>query len=649
VPFSARDLLAVGCFDAIVDSVVNGTTLALFLMPNHEHIIFRVAACRSPSAKRDTSEAHGIEAKEFTIATLLHRTLRVRLCSCNEADLFIGPILDRSDACIRELLVRGLAQFNVHTADLTPSAIEYERCEAEAKARRLRIWENEPQVEQIQTAFEGVVGQVVGSCTLRIDVHGDIRVVQLTCVKTADFIPGGGSEPLGFQTHERLRLLLIGQHVTVVVDGVVERRYYGTVTVDDVCVNALLCREGLAQVVDPIIGRVSDRIGEMHDGMRQAHSAQVGFFAPSVPPPLVLTDLSVVIYPDEPMRLLPALAGQRMRGVIEQILGGNRFIVLVPDRQLLLRLAVLGLLPISPSDLCGRQATAYLLRKCLNRDVEFDLREVDKSGGFLANMWVLGEAGDRIDVAKALLLEGLAEVHKRTVKDIPNFDELVAAQEAARAMNMGKWSNAAADRVQLEFDQFYPVRVVDVIDAGTVTVQFLQAAMKEIFAQLPSATNPAEDVREGAVVCAVIDGNRYRGKVEAVGEDGRVRLVLMDFDIAVEVERECLLELPLRLASIEPQGMTVAIAFVRDERKAVADREYVTGITRDVEMFMNVVYAGELPAVLLLDRPTLEAGSLNGMVIQNTAVVVEHLDLDLEEEYHPVVAKLQALPRLRAV
>jgi endonuclease YncB( thermonuclease family) len=645
--FNPRELLAKSEFEAIVDSVVNGTTLSLFLMPNHEHVIFRVAACRSPSAKREGGEGFGIEAKEFTIARLLHRTIRVRLCSCNENDLFIGPILDRGDAAIRELISRGLAQLNMHTADLTPSSVEYERCEAEAKARRVKIWQGEKQLEQLHITFEGVVTQILGSCAMLVDVHGDARVVQLSNIATPDFVVGGGSEPLGFETRERLRNLLIGQAVTVVVDGVAEKRYYATVTIDDICVNALLCREGLARVIEPIVGRVSGRIGEMHDGIRQAQSASAGLFAPIVPPPLAVTDLSVTIYPDEPMRMLASLAGNRMQGIIEHILGGNRFVVLVPARNLLLRLAVLGLLPISPSDVYGRQATLYSLRKYLNRNVEFDLREVDKSGGFLATMEVVSEFGDRIDVAKALLLGGLAEVHKRTVKDIPNFDELVAAQEEAKAMSMGKWSDRSVDRLQIEFDQFYPVRVIDVIDAATLTVQFLQAAMKEVFALLPSATSLLEaDVSAGMLVCALIDGNRYRGRVQGEPDGDNVRLVLIDFDILVEIDRKSLFELPGRLMSIEPQAATVTLAFVRDTGKRADDREYLSRITRDVAMFMNVVYASDLPAVLLLDKPTLDAGSANAMVIQNTGVVLEHLDLELDEEYLPVVGKLRNLPRL---
>jgi hypothetical protein len=56
-------------FEAVVESVINGTAFALFLLPHHEHIVFQVAVCRSLSARRDEIERFGQEAREFTIKT----------------------------------------------------------------------------------------------------------------------------------------------------------------------------------------------------------------------------------------------------------------------------------------------------------------------------------------------------------------------------------------------------------------------------------------------------------------------------------------------------------------------------------------------------------------------------------------------------
>jgi staphylococcal nuclease domain-containing protein 1 len=641
VAFRARDLISIGEFDAIVDSVVNGTTLSVFLVPNHEHLIFRVAACRSPSAKKETSDRYGIEAKEFTIFALLHRSIRIRLLSCNENDLFIGPILDRSDSVIRDLISAGLAQVNVHTADLTPSSVEYERCECEAKARRVKLWENEPIIEQIPLSFEGIVTQIVSSCSIRVDCHGDARLVQLTSMKTSVFIAGGGSEPYGFETRERLRQMLIGQLVTVVVDGILEKRFYGTVMLDDVCVNTAICRAGLAQIVDPMIGRPSSRIGEMTDASRQAAAGKAGLFAAVEPVGLQIVDLSGTMYSQDAMTHFQQLRGTMMRGIVEQILGGNRFVVLVPEHQRLLRLALNGLLPISPSDPYGRHATEFALGRYLNRDIEFDVHEVDKSGGFLANMYLL-EHGARTNIAQELLFQGLAEVHKRTVRDIPNFDELLSAQVAAQDMRMGKWSGSRCEEVELEFEKFYPVRVVEVRDAVTLVVQFMQSAMREIFVLLVSATTPAT-ASVGELVCVAIEATRYRARVVSVGPDQSIRVHLVDYDADVSVQARDIFELPLRLIPIEPQAVTVRLAFLKDEQKTPTDRKFVKRVTSDVEMFMRLAYLEACPAVFLFDKPELEAGTLNALVLGSTSVVLDHVDLDLDDELIPILDLLKSV------
>lgn len=639
--YNPRDLIAIGEFNAIVDSVINGTTLSLFLMPNHEHLILRVAACRSPSAKKETSASYGMTAKEFTIMSLLHRDVKVRLCSCNEADLFIGPILDLADKPIRQLISLGMAAYNVHTSDLTPSSHEYERCEEEAKAKRLKIWEDEPPVEQIEMTFEGIVTAIVGSCAMKVDVYGDSRMVQLSCISTPDYVAGGGSDPLGFEVRERLRKLLIGQVVSVIVDGVGERRYYATVMLGDLCVNTMLCREGFAFVTDPIVGRVPQVIGQMKDAQMQARGMEAGIWSRNIPPPLQVKDLSVTIYPDEAMKSFDSLAGRVMSGIVENVLGGNRFIVLVPDRRIMLRLAVNGLLPIAPSDFYGRQATTYAQMKYLNREIEFDVHEVDKSGGFLANMYLISPQEGRTDIAKALLFAGLAEVHKRTAKGVPNYDELVKAQEEAQAMKMGKWSGSKCDKVRVEFDQMYPVRVIEAIDSTTFVVQFVRSAMKEVYLLLPSATTPAlNEPRSGDVVCVVIDGNRYRARIESVYAKS-VKAMLIDYEIMVQVERTALFDIPPRLLAVEPQAMTVALAFVADEKQKPQDREYVKSLVSDVVMYMMVVYVSDYPHVLLLEKPDITSGSLNAMVARNTSAKLVHTDIAMDRDVKQIVESLK--------
>ena len=291
VIYDEMKLLDIGEFDAIVESVINGTTVGLFLMPNHEHIIFQIAACRSPSAKKDITVEYGNEAKQFTIKSFLHRSTRVRLCSTNHHGLFLGPILDRSDRAIRSLISEGLAKFNPNTADLAPSALEYERCECEARAHKKNIWKNEPDFVTPIKSFEGVVRRIVGSITLEIDTMGESVLTQLNCISSPPYVPGGGSEPYGFEAREKLRKLLIGKTVSVVVDGAVEGRFFGTVYYGKICVNELICKLGFARTIQPICGKHSERCESFKKAEEEAKKANLGVYSKN-PLPLLLRKMS---------------------------------------------------------------------------------------------------------------------------------------------------------------------------------------------------------------------------------------------------------------------------------------------------------------------------------------------------------------------
>ena len=658
VPFDPKNLISIWEFDAIVDSVVNGTTLSLFLLPEHQHIIFRVAACRSPSAKKDSTNTYGFEAKNFTIHELLHRTIRVRLCSCNEAELFIGPILSKEDYAIRNLISHGLAQFNIHTADLTPSAYEYERCEAEAKAQCLKIFENyDKKIVQENMTFEGVVIQIIGSCAFRINVHGETRLVQFSCLHTTDFVAGVGSYYLGFETREFLRKMLIGQTVTVKVDGIVEGRCYGTVYFRNECINVLLCQEGLANVINPFIGKPSEMFDKMNQAMIEAKNNMKGIFQIGVFPNVIpLIDLSVTIYSEYTLKYFPELIRGSLSGIIEQILGGNRFIVLVPGR-FLLRLAVNGLLPISTSDVHGRHSTNYSIEHYLNRDIEFDVCEVDKSGGILANMYLIQNDQPKLSIAYDLLKHGFAEVHKRTIKDIPNFEKLEEAQNEAMQQMIGKWSNLKLDKPQVEFDKFYSVKIIEVLSPTILVVQYLSETMREIISFLPSATTPLTKVPSiGSFVCALINDTRYRARVESNSDENCIKLTLIDYEVPAEASFDKLYELPPRLLSIEPQAVIIRLAFL-DEDIAPPDSthdatndsslmnnnqdiEYVENITKNKRLFMYIAYFTEYPEALILDKSNINSGNLNSMVLINTKTRLINTDIDIHTQFRPVINKL---------
>jgi hypothetical protein len=127
----------------------------------------------------------------------------------------------------------------------------------------------------------------------------------------------------------------------------------------------------------------------------------------------------------------------------------------------------------------------------------------------------------------------------------------------------------------------------------------------------------------------------------------QVRVHLVDYDVDVEVQPREIFELPLRLAVIEPQAVAVQLAFLKDEQGIQEDYKFVKRATRDVELFMRLVYLGDSPGVFLFDHPDLEAGSLNALVLRSTSVVLDHIDLDLDDELVPLLDALRSVVKPR--
>jgi staphylococcal nuclease domain-containing protein 1 len=342
------------------------------------------------------------------------------------------------------------------------------------------IWSDEASFTGNFQSFHGDVRRILGTAALEVDVRGESRLVQFSCIRVPPFIPGGGAEPFSFEARERLRKLLIGQHVEVFVDGAAEDRFFGTVFFGNTCVNEVLIREGFARVHEPICGRESKRMAVFRKAQADATAALVGSHGRAEVPPLVVRDYSLNTSKDVAMRHLAEFRNVKMRGIVEDILGGNRFALLVSDRRVMVRCAVNGLRPLSPSDRLGQEAMAFCAQRYLNREVELSIQEVDRSGDYIANMCLLAGAA-RVDIAVALLGEGLAEIHDRTASALPNFQQLIEVRDRATRNGYGKWADPSRFEAALEVGRFYSVRLIRATTAVDCIVQFLSEIIQEMY------------------------------------------------------------------------------------------------------------------------------------------------------------------------
>jgi hypothetical protein len=77
------------------------------------------------------------------------------------------------------------------------------------------------------------------------------------------------------------------------------------------------------------------------------------------------------------MKHLSEFKNVKMKGIVEHVLGRNRFALLGPNKRVMLR---------CPSDRLGQEAMAFCERRYLNREIEFSVQNADTSGDYVPNM-----------------------------------------------------------------------------------------------------------------------------------------------------------------------------------------------------------------------------------------------------------------------
>lgn len=134
---------------------------------------------------------------------------------------------------------------------------------------------------------------------------------------------------------------------------------------------------------------------------------------------------------------------KRTPGIVDFVSSGSRFKVIIPSENARLTFVLGGIRAprtarnaTETSEPFGQEALDYASRRCMQRDVEIDVDDVDRAGGFIGTMYV-----NRENVAKGLLEEGLASVHEYSAEKSGHATELFAAENRAKQARKGMWKD----------------------------------------------------------------------------------------------------------------------------------------------------------------------------------------------------------------
>jgi staphylococcal nuclease domain-containing protein 1 len=448
--------------DAIVEKVLSGDRLIVrFLLSPTEHVqtMVLLAGIRAPATKRTNpsdgkeqpAEAYGDEAQQFVETRLLQRTAAVNVLGTTPNGQIVADVKHPTQGSIAPFILKaGLAKCTDHHTTLLGQQMGVLRqAEKAAKDGRVGLFqghvapkasakgESEAVVTRVQSADTLFVRNKAG-VEKRINLSS-VRQPKPTDPKQSPWVP---------EAKEFLRKKLIGKHVKFHVDGKrpategYDEREMATVTLQNKNIGLMLVESGMATVIRHRQDD-TDR-SPIYDDLLLAEQAaqeeQKGLWSPKAPSAKQYVDYSESL--EKAKRQLTLLSRQRkVPAVVDFVKSASRFTVLVPRENAKLTFVLSGIrAPRSArndtdkGEPFGKEAHEFANKRCQQRDVEIDVEDCDKVGGFIGTLYI-----NRENFAKTLVEEGLASVHAYSAEKAGNANELFAAEQRAKEARKGLW------------------------------------------------------------------------------------------------------------------------------------------------------------------------------------------------------------------
>ncbi|KAJ7096223.1 hypothetical protein C8R44DRAFT_643966 [Mycena epipterygia] len=617
------------------------------LMPDGEHQIVNIAlagvrSARASSKQGEPSEPWGEEAKFFTESRLLQRPVRVQILSlptssatpfqsgangsvAAPASIFIGTVLHPAGNVAEHLVAAGLARVVDWHAGMLASSGGMERlraAEKNAKEKRLCLYANAPAAATGKSNGTAANGQtrVFDATVIRVWSGDQISVVEKDTGKERRLQLSSTrgpklSDPKQAQyaqdAREFLRKKLIGKHVKVTIDfirpreGDFEERECATIRYGGQNANVAeqLIEKGLAGLVrhkrdDEDRASDYDKLMAAEQGavadLRGIHSGK------DVPPPKQPLNIS-----ESTTRATQFLNSfkrlGRVSAVVEYVAAGSRFKLLLPKDNQTLTLVLGGRPPpltfiflgiraprtarnaSEKSEPYGSEASEFASRRYMQRDVEFEVDTLDKSGGFIGSLYL----NKTDNAAVTLVKEGLATVHSFSADGLGWARHLYDAEAEAKAAKRNIWKeyDEAAEQAEAPTEEavgplkaeYIDVIVSDVRTANGLgfSVQILNtegiAALEKLMRDFslhhrsPSAAPPNFTPKGGDLVSAKFsDGSWYRAKIRrASALKKEAEVAFIDYGNQDTVAFSNIRPLDQKFRSLPGQAHEARLSFVK--------------------------------------------------------------------------------------
>ncbi|EXJ79829.1 hypothetical protein A1O3_08114 [Capronia epimyces CBS 606.96] len=673
--------------EAVVERVLTGDRLIarLLLTPTkHVQTMLVLAGVRAPATKRTSpegkeipAEPYGTEAHAFVDERLHQRKCSVELLGVTPQNQLIANVLHPKGNIAKFLLEAGLARSNdQHVTLLGNEMAQFRNAENGAKSARRGLFTGASATKSsgVQDA-DFVVSRVLNAETVFIRPRsGEERKVTLSSIRQPK-ASDPKQAPFGADAKEFVRKRLIGKHVKVTIDGKkpasegFEEREVATVTLNGKNIALALVEAGYASVIRH--RRDDDDRSPDYDALllaeESAQKEEKGIWSSKPPATKHYQDYSENLQKAK----LEASVLQRQKrvpAVVDFVRAGSRFVVLVPRDNAKLTFVLSGIRTPRPArhagdtaEPFGQEAYDFAYRRCMQRDVEIDVENTDKVGGFIGTLHV-----GPLNLAKALVEEGLAEVHAYSAEQSGHANELFAAEQKAKEARKGMWhdwdpskeeevddhvangtngTNGESAEATSRRKDYRDVVVTNVDEAGKIKVQQVgpgTAALTELMNAFKSFhLNKTNDQplpgapKVGDIVAAqfTVDNQWYRAKVRRVDREGKkVDVTYLDYGNSESLPWSRLRPLTqpqFSTQKLKPQATDAVLSFLQLPTSPQYLRDAVDFIAEQTEardLVANVDYVapdGTLHITLLDPKVSAKIDeSINAEIVQEGLAMV---------------------------
>ena len=692
--------------EAIIERVLTGDRMIVRLLLSPEkqiQTILILAGVRAPSTKRTSpdgkeipAESYGTEAHQFVEERLHQRKCAVQLLGVSPQKQLIGSVLHPRGNIAKFLLDAGLAKcHDQHVTMLGNDMAQFRQAEKAAKESKKGVFTGHTATKVANaTEADYVVVRVLNADTILIRTRsGEEKKINLSSVRQPK--PSDPKQmPFAADAKEFLRKRLIGKHVKVTIDGKkaasegFEEREVGTVTLNGKNVALVLVEVGYASVIRH--RRDDDDRSPEYDALllaeETAQKDEKGMWSPKPPAATHYQDYSESLQKAK----MEASALQRQKkvpAIVDFVRSGSRFVVLVPRENAKLTFVLSGIKvpksarrPGEASEPFGQEAHDFANRRCMQRDVEIDVENTDKVGGFIGTLYV-----GRENFARTLVEEGLAEVHAYSAEQSGHSNELFAAENKAKEEKKGMWHDwdpskdvdeeatpASNGTNGLEGDatesapkqkDYRDVMVTNVDEAGKLKIQQVgpgTTALTELMAAFKSFhLNKSNEQpldgppKVGDILAAkfTADNDWYRARVRRVDREGKkADITYLDYGNSETIPWTRLRQLTqpqFSTQKLKPQAVDAALSHLQFPTNAQYLEDAVGFVGQQTDgrkLVANVDYISDGTLYLTLMNPNsnLEQ-SINADVIREGLAMVPRKLKPWERTANDTLASLKKL------